>query len=88
MVLSGDSGLSSWRKEPESPTSSIASRTPCSSLTSMCTQRIPKLASYMAMAASRSATAMPTWSIWVTFTGLLGQGMDAARIVAVLLTRP
>ena len=38
---SGDSGASSCTYEPESPTSSIASRTPCSSLTSVCTQRIP-----------------------------------------------
>ena len=42
IVESGASGASSWRQEPESPTASIASRTPCSSLTSWCTQRMPK----------------------------------------------
>ena len=34
---SGRSGASSWMHEPRPPTASIASRTPCSSLTSSCT---------------------------------------------------
>src|SRR5687768_3379259 len=69
IVVSGDSGESSWMYEPLSPTASIASRTPCSSLTSVWTQRIPKLFSYSSIAASRSATAMPTWSMCVICTG-------------------
>ena len=38
---SGPSGASSWMNEPESPTATIASRTPCSSLVSSCATRIP-----------------------------------------------
>lgn len=41
MVDSGDSGASSWMCEPEPPTAIIASRTPCSSLTSSWARVIP-----------------------------------------------
>ena len=36
-----DSGASNWIDEPESPTDSIASRTPCSSLISSCATVMP-----------------------------------------------
>ncbi len=47
MVESGDSGASSCTQPPlgSGPTDSIASRTPCSSLTSVWTQRIPNVRS-------------------------------------------
>ena len=41
IVDSGESGASSWMHEPESPTAIIASRTPCSSLTSSWASDIP-----------------------------------------------
>ena len=46
-----------------SPTASIASRTPWSSLTSSCTLASPNVSPYQAIASSRSGTAMPTWSM-------------------------
>ena len=42
IVESGVSGASSWMQLPESPTPSIASRTPCSSFTSSWTTTSPK----------------------------------------------
>ena len=42
IVDSGVSGASSWMHDPESPTATIASRTPCSSLVSSCTVSMPK----------------------------------------------
>ena len=60
---SGRSGASSWMRVSPSPTASIASRTPCSSLISSCTACRPKVRAYQAIASSRSATAMPTWSM-------------------------
>jgi hypothetical protein len=62
MVESGDSGASNCSSvaEASSPTRSIASRTPISSLTSSWTTRIPNVRAYQAIASSRSATAMPT----------------------------
>ena len=43
MVLSGDSGASSWMQEPESPTATMASRTPCSSLVSSWATVMPRV---------------------------------------------
>ena len=65
MAESGRSGASSWiaRCRPSPGADSIASRTPCSSLTSVCVATRPKVSAYQAIASSRSATAMPTWSI-------------------------
>ena len=64
MAESGRSGASSWIAAPPSPAESMASRTPCSSLTSVCVAHAARTASpYQAMASSRSATAMPTWSM-------------------------
>src|SRR6478735_10155564 len=63
---SGRSGASSWIAVmppwPPSVADSMASRTPCSSLTSVCVASRPKVSRYQAIASSRSATAMPTWS--------------------------
>src|SRR3954463_15160950 len=63
---SGRSGASSWIAVmppwPPSAADSMASRTPCSSLTSVCVASRPKVSRYQAIASSRSATAMPTWS--------------------------
>ena len=42
MVEVSSSGASSWMQDPESPTATIASRTPCSSLVSWCWTSIPK----------------------------------------------
>ena len=52
-------------QDPESPTPSIASRTPCSSLVSSWSTSMPNLSRYSAMATSRSGTAIPTWSMAV-----------------------
>ena len=41
IVDSGESGASSWMHEPEAPTRIIASRTPCSSLTSSWASSMP-----------------------------------------------
>jgi hypothetical protein len=61
MGESDRTGASSWIAAPESPgADSIASRTPCSSFVSECVATRPKVASYQAIAASRSGTAMPT----------------------------
>src|SRR3954469_7227535 len=64
---SGRSGASNWiavmLSAPPSPADSMASRTPCSSLTSVCVASSPKASRYQAIASSRSATAMPTWSM-------------------------
>src|SRR5690242_2045463 len=62
MAESGRSGARSWIAAPPSPADSIASRTPCSSLTSVCVASRPKVSRYQAIASSRSATAIPTWS--------------------------
>src|SRR6478609_7185595 len=66
MAESGRSGASSWIAVmppwPPSVADSMASRTPCSSLTSVCVASRPKVSRYQAIASSRSATAMPTWS--------------------------
>ena len=43
IVELSSSGASSWMQEPESPTATIASRTPCSSLVSWCGTSIPKV---------------------------------------------
>ena len=43
MVDSGVRGASSCTHDPESPTAIIASRTPCSSLVSSCTSRMPNV---------------------------------------------
>ena len=43
MVDDSFSGASSWRKLPESPTATIASRTPIASLVSSCTVSMPKV---------------------------------------------
>ena len=45
IVLFSFSGASSWMHEVESPTSIIASATPCSSFTSRCAMRIPYFSS-------------------------------------------
>ena len=67
MAESGRSGASSWiavmPSGPPSAADSMASRTPCSSLTSVCVATSPKVSPYQAIASSRSATAMPTWSM-------------------------
>ena len=42
IVDSGVSGASSWMRVSPFPTASIASRTPCSSLVSSCTDCTPK----------------------------------------------
>ena len=43
MVELGRSGASSWIRVLPSPTASIASRTPCSALTSSCTLSMPNV---------------------------------------------
>ncbi len=64
---SGRSGARSWTAAPVSPgADSIASRTPCSSLVSTWVATRPSVSAYQVMAASRSGTAMPTWSTPVT----------------------
>ena len=69
MVDVSSSGAMSctWALPTGAPrTESIASRTPWSALISSWTTIIPRWSWYQAMAASRSGTAMPTWSIPVT----------------------
>lgn len=55
---------------------SIASRTPCPSFTSSWVETIPRCSLYHAIAASRSGTAMPTWSIAVTRSARMGRPVE------------
>ena len=78
MVESGVSGASSWTHDRTSPTASIASRTPCSSLTSSWARCHAEACRGRTRSRRRGRrTAMPTWSIGGE-QRLRGRGMPPA----------